>query len=183
MGVTFSTPGRKHVKSTTTKLKKEYCSCYSCVSSCEHGNEPWGSINIWAFLHKQKILSLKIWSVVWICMLWICLFIAFWFLSLDLEHKAFVKDFILLQFLNNMAASVVQWSQFLVTDLDVRVRFPALPDFLEVVLLKWRPLILVSKIEELLGRRNRGSGIESREYGVRIRRTEYATPYNRNTWL
>jgi hypothetical protein len=27
-------------------------------------------------------------------------------------------------------ASVVQWSEFLATDLEVRVRFPALPDFL-----------------------------------------------------
>jgi hypothetical protein len=30
----------------------------------------------------------------------------------------------------DMAASVVLWSEFLATDPEVRVRFPALPDFL-----------------------------------------------------
>jgi hypothetical protein len=29
-----------------------------------------------------------------------------------------------------MTASVVQWSEFLATDPEVRVRFPELPDFL-----------------------------------------------------
>jgi hypothetical protein len=29
-----------------------------------------------------------------------------------------------------VTASVVQWSEFLATDTEVRVRFPALPDFL-----------------------------------------------------
>jgi hypothetical protein len=31
---------------------------------------------------------------------------------------------------NNGTASVVQWSEFLATDTEVRVRFPALPDLL-----------------------------------------------------
>jgi hypothetical protein len=37
--------------------------------------------------------------------------------------------------------------------------------FREAVGLKRGPLSLVSTIEELLGRRNSGSGLESREYG------------------
>jgi hypothetical protein len=37
--------------------------------------------------------------------------------------------------------------------------------FLEVVGLERGPLSLVSKIEELLGKKSSGSGLESREYG------------------
>jgi hypothetical protein len=46
-----------------------------------------------------------------------------------------------------------------------RVRFPALPEFWEVVGLERGPLSLVSTIEELLGRNSSGSGLENREYG------------------
>jgi hypothetical protein len=54
---------------------------------------------------------------------------------------------------------VVQWSEFLTTDPEARVRFPALPDFLKkkkkktVVGLERGPLILVSTTEELLDRK------------------------------
>jgi hypothetical protein len=37
--------------------------------------------------------------------------------------------------------------------------------FWEVVSLEWGPLNLVSTIEELLGRKSSGSGLESRDYG------------------
>jgi hypothetical protein len=49
---------------------------------------------------------------------------------------------------------VVKWSEFLATDPEARVRFPALPDFLKkktVVGLERGPLSLVSTTEELLG--------------------------------
>jgi hypothetical protein len=42
------------------------------------------------------------------------------------------------------------------------------------------PLSLVSTIEELLGRKSSGSGLESREYG--FRRAYYATPSIRKNW-
>jgi hypothetical protein len=58
---------------------------------------------------------------------------------------------------------VVQWSGFLATDPEVRALFPALT----VAGLERGPLSLVSIIEELLGRRNSGSGVEIREYGRR----------------
>jgi hypothetical protein len=48
---------------------------------------------------------------------------------------------------------------------EIRVRFPALPDFSEVVGLERGPLSFVNTIEELLGRNNSGSGLEMREYG------------------
>jgi hypothetical protein len=48
-------------------------------------------------------------------------------------------------------ASVVQWSEFLATDPEARVRFPALPK--KVVGLERGPLSLVSTIEELLDRK------------------------------
>jgi hypothetical protein len=59
-----------------------------------------------------------------------------------------------------MAASVVWWSEFLATDPEERVRFPALPDFLER-----GPLSLMSTNEDLLERKRSGSGLEIREYG------------------
>jgi hypothetical protein len=59
---------------------------------------------------------------------------------------------------------VVYWSQLRATDPDILVRFPALPDFLRKVRLERGPLSLMSTIEELLGRKSSGSGLESREY-------------------
>jgi hypothetical protein len=53
------------------------------------------------------------------------------------------------------------WSsgQFLATDPEVRVRYPALPDFLRG--LERGPLSLASTIEELLERKSSGSGLEN----------------------
>jgi hypothetical protein len=53
---------------------------------------------------------------------------------------------------------VAYWTEFLDTDPEVRVRFPALPDF-------QGPLSLVSTSEELLERKSSGSGLENRDYG------------------
>jgi hypothetical protein len=47
-----------------------------------------------------------------------------------------------------------------------RVRFPALPHFLRGSGSRKRPLILVSTIEELLGRNSSRSGLENQEYGL-----------------
>jgi hypothetical protein len=63
--------------------------------------------------------------------------------------------------------SVVWWSEYLAADPEVRVRFPALQDFWEVVDLEQGPLSLVSTIEKLLERKSSGSSLESREYGRR----------------
>jgi hypothetical protein len=65
---------------------------------------------------------------------------------------------------------VVWWSEFLASD-------PEVPEFdsrryqifLEVVGLERGPLSLVSPIEELLGMKSNGFGLESREYGLGIR--------------
>jgi hypothetical protein len=48
--------------------------------------------------------------------------------------------------------SVVQWSEFLTTDPEVRVRFPELPEK-NAVGLERGPLSLVSTTEELLDRK------------------------------
>jgi hypothetical protein len=57
---------------------------------------------------------------------------------------------------------------FLDTEPEVRVRFPALPDFLRSSVGQERgPLSLVSTTEELLGRKSSGFGLENREYGRR----------------
>jgi hypothetical protein len=50
-------------------------------------------------------------------------------------------------------ASVGSWSEFLATDPEARVRFPALPDKKKVVGLERGPLSLVSTTEELLDRK------------------------------
>jgi hypothetical protein len=60
---------------------------------------------------------------------------------------------------------VVKWSEFLATDPEFRFRFPTLLFFWEGVGLERGPLSLVSTIEELLGRKCSGSGVESQEYG------------------
>jgi hypothetical protein len=52
-------------------------------------------------------------------------------------------------------ASVVQWSEFLATDPETRVRFPALPEK-KVMSLERGPLSLVSTTEELLDRKVSG---------------------------
>jgi hypothetical protein len=62
---------------------------------------------------------------------------------------------------------VVQWSEFQATDPEVRVRTPALRDFLRTVGLERGPLSLVSTIEELLEINSSGSLLVSREYDRR----------------
>jgi hypothetical protein len=56
---------------------------------------------------------------------------------------------------------------FLATDPEVRIRFPALPDFLRSSGSGRGPLNLVSTTEELLERKSSGSGLENREYDRR----------------
>jgi hypothetical protein len=51
-----------------------------------------------------------------------------------------------------LTASLVWWSEFLATDPEARVRFPALPEK-QVVGLERVPLSLVSTTEELLDRK------------------------------
>jgi hypothetical protein len=54
--------------------------------------------------------------------------------------------------------------------------------FWEVVSLERGPLSLVSTIEELLERKNSGFGLENREHGRGIRRTDQATPIYLKSW-
>jgi hypothetical protein len=56
---------------------------------------------------------------------------------------------------------MVWWSEFLATDSEVRVRFPALPDFLR------SSGSGTGSTQPLLGRKSSGSGLENREYGRR----------------
>jgi hypothetical protein len=60
------------------------------------------------------------------------------------QHKSFLEF--------RKTVSVVQWSQFLATDPEARVRFPALSEK-KVVGLERGPLSLVSTTEELLHRK------------------------------
>jgi hypothetical protein len=68
-----------------------------------------------------------------------------------------------------LTASVIYWSEFLATDPGVRFRFLALPDFLEVAGLERGLFSLVSTIEELLGKKSSGSGLENRGTAITIR--------------
>jgi hypothetical protein len=58
-------------------------------------------------------------------------------------------------------------SEFLNTDPEVRVRFPALPDLLRISVFGTGSLSLVSTTEELLGRNSSIFGLENREYDGR----------------
>jgi hypothetical protein len=66
--------------------------------------------------------------------------------------KLRVLSAIYLVFLRKETASVVLWSEFLATDPEARVQFPALPEK-KVVDLERGPLSLVSTTEELLDRK------------------------------
>jgi hypothetical protein len=63
------------------------------------------------------------------------------------QVQVFVPFYLLL------TASVVEWSEFLATDPEARVRFPALTEKKTVVGLERGPLSLVSTTEELLDRK------------------------------
>jgi hypothetical protein len=54
--------------------------------------------------------------------------------------------------------------------------------FWEAVGLERGPLSLVSTVEELLGRKSSGSGLENREYGVGIRHADHVAPSIRRSW-
>jgi hypothetical protein len=54
--------------------------------------------------------------------------------------------------------------------------------FWEVVGLELGPLSLVSKTEELLGRKSNGFGLESQEYGRRIRHADDVAPGIHKSW-
>jgi hypothetical protein len=54
--------------------------------------------------------------------------------------------------------------RFLATDLEARVRFPALPEN-KIVGLEQDPLSLASTTEELPEIKSSGSGLENRDYG------------------
>jgi hypothetical protein len=53
------------------------------------------------------------------------------------------------------------------SDPEVRVRFPSYQMLWEVVGLERGPLSLVSTVDELLGRKSSGSGLENRDYSRR----------------
>jgi hypothetical protein len=61
-------------------------------------------------------------------------------------------------------SSVVWWSEFLATDPEVPGSIPGATRFCWVVALERGPLSIVSTIEQLLGRKSSGYGLESREY-------------------
>jgi hypothetical protein len=54
--------------------------------------------------------------------------------------------------------------------------------FWEVVDLERGPLSLVSTIEELLGRKSSGSGLENENNAVRIRHADNVAPAIRKSW-
>jgi hypothetical protein len=72
--------------------------------------------------------------------------------------------------LNRLSSGQSSWLQIRRSGFDSR-RYQI---FWEVVGLEQGPLSLVSTTEELLGRNNRGSGLESRDYGRR-KSADYAT--------
>jgi hypothetical protein len=79
-----------------------------------------------------------------------------------------------------LTASGVKWSEVLVTDPEVRVRFPALPDFPRSSGSGTGPI--KSKIENLLERKSSGSGIESYNTDVGIRHGDHMAPSIRKSW-
>jgi hypothetical protein len=79
-----------------------------------------------------------------------------------------------------VTASVVQWSEFLATDPEARVRFPALPK--KVVGLERGPLSLMSTIVELLDRKVMAPVYKSENTAVGIRHADHVAPSIRKSW-
>jgi hypothetical protein len=76
---------------------------------------------------------------------------------------------------------VVQWSEFLATDPEARVRFPALPEK-KVVGLERGPLSLVSITEELLDRKVAAPVLKTENAAVGIRHADHVAPSICKSW-
>jgi hypothetical protein len=82
-------------------------------------------------------------------------------------------------YIRRQTISVVKWSEFLATDPEARVRFPALREK-NAVDLERGPLSLVSTTEEILDRKVACSCLEKWEYGRRDpSRWPHGTPYTK----
>jgi hypothetical protein len=77
-----------------------------------------------------------------------------WNVMMKKNTRSFPLDIYAFLILYIYTASVVKWSEFLATDPEARVRFPALPDFLKKNSSRG-PISLVSSTEELLDRKER----------------------------
>jgi hypothetical protein len=73
-------------------------------------------------------------------------------------------------------------SEFLATDPEARVRFPALPEKKKVVGLEQGPLSLVSTTEELLDRQVAAPVLKTENTAVGIRHADHVAPYVRKSW-
>jgi hypothetical protein len=75
---------------------------------------------------------------------------------------------------------VVWWSEFLATDPEARVRFPALPEQ-KVVGLERGPLSFVSTTEELLDRKVATPVYKIENTAVGVRHADHVAPSIRNS--
>jgi hypothetical protein len=76
---------------------------------------------------------------------------------------------------------VVLWSEFLATDPEARVRFPALPEK-KVVGVERGPHSFVSTTEELLDRKVAAPVSKPENTAVGIRHADHVTHSMRNSW-
>jgi hypothetical protein len=76
---------------------------------------------------------------------------------------------------------VVKWSEFLATDTEARVRFPALPEK-KVMGLERGPLSLVSTTEELLDRKVAAPVYKTENTAKGIRHADHIAPCIRKSW-
>jgi hypothetical protein len=91
-------------------------------------------------------------------------------LSLSLSLSIYIYIYIQLYLQTNLCVCVFVYGRLcglVATDPKVRVRFPALPNFLSSSGSGTESTQPVSTTEELLRRKSSGSGLESREYGSR----------------
>jgi hypothetical protein len=83
---------------------------------------------------------------------------------------------------DRLCGLVVKVSEFLATDPEVRVRFPAQPDFLRGSGSGTGFTQPHNSIEELLGRNNDGSGLEAENTAVGFCCSDHATPSICKSW-
>jgi hypothetical protein len=83
--------------------------------------------------------------------------------------------------LSDRLCCLVVWSEFLATDLEAQVRFPALPEK-KLMGLQRGPPSLVSTTEELLDRKVAAPVYKIENTGVGIRHADHVEPSIHKSW-
>jgi hypothetical protein len=124
---------------------------------------------------KGKKIFLALDCAVTVTVLETCEVIKYWLIYIEVIYNGV---YLLLSRPSLWSSGQSSWRQIQRSGFDFR-RYQI---FWEVVGLEWRPLSLVSTIEELLERKNSGSGLETENTAVGIRHADHEAHFIRKSW-